>query len=137
MPRFGRHLVASHKTSVEKGSDIFPQLINFIADAKKLFGDFDKAGIAVPGLINRESKRIAYSAHIPEHAGIDLLSELSSATGLAITMENDANAAAYGEFKLGAGRGSRNMFYVTLGEGVGGAFIFDGELWRGAGGFCG
>jgi len=130
-------LLASHKTSVEKGSDIFPQLIIFIADAKKLFGDFDKAGIAVPGLINRESKRIAYSAHIPEHAGIDLLSELSSATGLAITMENDANAAAYAEFKMGAGRGSRNMFYVTLGAGVGGAFVFDGSLYHGVAGFAG
>jgi glucokinase len=130
-------LIVSHKTRVEKGSDIFPQLITFIGDVKKLFGDFDKAGIAVPGLINRESKRIAYSAHIPEHAGIDLLSDLSSATGLAIKMENDANAAAYAEFKMGAGRGNRNMFYVTLGAGVGGAFIFDGNLYHGAAGFAG
>jgi glucokinase len=133
----GGNLIVSHKTRVDKGSDIFPQLIGFIGDIKKLFGDFDKAGIAVPGLINRESKRIAYSAHIPEHAGIDLLSELSSETGLAITMENDANAAAYAEFKMGAGRGSRNMFYVTLGSGVGGAFIFDGSLYHGAAGFAG
>jgi glucokinase len=130
-------LIASHKSRVEKGSDIFPQLVAFIGDIKKLFGDFDSAGIAVPGLINRESKRIAYSAHIPEHAGIDLLSEISSATGLAITMENDANAAAYAEFKMGAGRGSRNMFYVTLGAGVGGAFIFDGSLYHGVAGFAG
>ncbi|HVF47588.1 MAG TPA: ROK family protein, partial [Pyrinomonadaceae bacterium] len=51
--------------------------------------------------------------------------------------ENDANAAAFGEFCLGAGRGSENMFYATLGVGVGGAFIFGGEIWRGASGFAG
>src|SRR5207237_4059916 len=39
--------------------------------------------------------------------------------------------------KIGAGRGSRSMFYVTLGEGVGGALIIDGQIWRGAGGFAG
>lgn len=130
-------LIASHKTTVDKTVEIFPQLISFINDFKGVFGDFDRVGIAVPGLINRESKRIAYSAHIPEHAGIDLLSDIQSATGLAVKMENDANAAAYAEYKMGAGKGSRNMFYVTLGAGVGGAFIFDGNIWHGAAGFAG
>ncbi|MGC2238216.1 MAG: ROK family protein [Pyrinomonadaceae bacterium] len=54
-----------------------------------------------------------------------------------IFIENDANAAAYGEYNLGAGRGSRDMFYVTLGTGIGGALIFDGNIWRGASGFAG
>jgi glucokinase len=54
-----------------------------------------------------------------------------------VTFENDANAAAYGEYVLGAGRGSHNIFYATLGTGVGGAFIFEGEIWRGAAGFAG
>lgn len=130
-------LIASHKATVDKDGEIFPQLINFIKDFKGVFGDFDRVGIAVPGLINRESKRIAYSAHIPEHAGIDLLGDIQSATGLAVRMENDANAAAYAEYKMGAGKGSKNMFYVTLGAGVGGAFIFDGNIWHGAAGFAG
>jgi glucokinase len=130
-------LIVAHRTRVEKDREFFPQLITFIGDIQKLFGDFDRVGIAVPGLINRESKRIAYSAHIPEHAGIDLLSEISSSTGLKVAMENDANAAAYAEFKMGAGRDSRNLFYVTLGAGVGGAFIFDGNIWTGVSGFAG
>ena len=52
-------------------------------------------------------------------------------------MENDANAAAYAEHKLGAGRGSKHMFYATIGAGVGGAFIIDGRVWDGAAGFAG
>lgn len=131
------NLIVSHKTRVDKSKEVFSQLTDFIDDIKNLFGGFDRVGIAVPGLINRESKRIAYSAHIPEHAGMDLLSDISSKTGLEVTMENDANAAAYAEFKMGAGRNSRNLFYVTLGPGVGGAFIFDGNIWHGTSGFAG
>ena len=54
------------------------------------------------------------------------------ATGLRVELENDANAAAYGEYKIGAGRGSRDLFYITIGEGIGGAIILDGKLWTGA-----
>ena len=62
---------------------------------------------------------------------------VEAATGVAAYVENDANAAAYGEFILGAGRGSRNAFYATLGTGVGGALIIEGEIWRGVAGFAG
>ncbi|MFN0278646.1 MAG: ROK family protein [Pyrinomonadaceae bacterium] len=113
------------------------QLVSFINRLKTEFGNFDRIGLAFPGLVDRAAQRVAFSAHIPEHSDGDLVRDVQSATGLQITIENDANAAAYGEFKLGAGRGSRNMFYITLGEGVGGAFIFEGEIWRGAAGFAG
>jgi glucokinase len=56
---------------------------------------------------------------------------------LRVELENDANAAAYGEYKIGAGRGSRDLFYITIGEGIGGAIIVDGKLWTGASGFAG
>ncbi len=125
------------KVSIADGQELFGQLNNFINEVKNRFGDFEKIGIAVPGLIHRQTKRIAFSANIPEHEKIDFLGELEAATGLKITIENDANAAAYGEFLLGAGRGSRNMFYVTLGTGIGGALIFDRKIWRGATGFAG
>ena len=113
------------------------QLVSFIKALRTEFGNFDRVGLAFPGLVDRVTQRVAFSAHIPENADGDLVRDVQSATGLQITIENDANAAAFGEFKLGAGRGSRNMFYITLGEGVGGAFIFEGEIWRGAAGFAG
>jgi glucokinase len=62
---------------------------------------------------------------------------LTEAPGLRIELENDANAAAYGEFIVGAGRGDRDMFYVTIGEGIGGAIILGGKLWTGTSGFAG
>jgi glucokinase len=87
--------------------------------------------------VHHETKRITHSTYIPEHETINFTGELEAATGLKITIENDANAAAYGEYRLGAGRGSRDLFYVMLGTGVGGALIFDGKIWRGASGFAG
>jgi glucokinase len=124
-------LIDTFKIPIEDGQEIFAQLNNFINQAKSRLGNFEKLGVAVPGLLRQQTKRIAFSTHNPEHENIDFLGELEAAANLKITIENDANAAAYGEFLLGAGRGSRNMFYVTLGTGIGGALIFDGKIWRG------
>lgn len=132
-----RNTVDSRNYSIDRGSEILPQLIEFIKELKMAFGVFSKLGIAVPGLIHTESKRVAYSASVPEHSNVNIVEAIESATDLQVSIENDANAAAYGEFKLGAGRESNNMFYATIGSGVGGAFIFDGRIWYGAAGFAG
>ena len=52
-------------------------------------------------------------------------------------LENDANAAAYGEYWRGAGEGCASMVLLTLGTGVGGGLVLGGELWRGADGMAG
>lgn len=109
-----------------------------IADA--LRGDHPEIasiGIAVPGLVDRKTRRVAFSANIPASADTNIADDLEAAIGLKVHIENDANAAAYGEYVVGAGKGCRNMFYATLGDGVGGAFIFDGSIWHGASGFAG
>jgi glucokinase len=130
-------ITASEQAVRDRDSNSLTQIVDFVGRIKERFGDFDRIGIAVPGLVEKGSQRVAYSSSIPEHATLDLTTEIRSATGLAATIENDANAAAFGEFKLGAGRGCRDMFYVTLGTGVGGAFIISGEIWRGSAGFAG
>jgi glucokinase len=122
---------------LNNAEDIAPQLVKFINSLQTRFGDFDRVGISVPGLVDRETKRVTFSSQIPAHENIDFLGELEKVTKLKIYVENDANAAAYGEHLFGAGRDSKNLFYVTLGTGIGGAFIFDGKLWRGASGFAG
>lgn len=128
---------ASAKIPFSRSEGNLAQLISLIKELQTSFGSFDKLGVAVPGLIHRETRRVAFSAHIPEHSRIDFQQEIQDSTGVKTLIENDANAAAYGEFKLGAGRGSSNLFYATLGAGVGGAFIFNGEIWRGTSGFAG
>lgn len=133
----GGNIINSYSATMIRGDDTAPQLVAFIKELLVKYGDFDRIGITIPGLINRETRRIAFSAAFPEHQDVDLLGELEKVTKLKILIENDANAAAYGEYMLGAGRGSRSMFYLTLGAGVGGAFIFDGKVWHGTNGFAG
>lgn len=113
------------------------QLIYFISSLRTSFGEFARVGVAVPGLVAPDRKKVAFSSNIPEHSGLDLGGEIEAATGIPTYVENDANAAAYGEFMLGAGRSSASMFYATLGVGVGGALIINGEIWRGAAGYAG
>jgi glucokinase len=114
-----------------------PQLVDFISRQRGKHKEIRSVGVAVPGLIRRETNRVDYSARIPSHTRTDIVGEIRGNTGLDAMIENDANAAAYAEYRLGAGRGSRHMFYATIGTGVGGAFIVDGRVWHGAAGFAG
>ncbi len=113
------------------------QLIVLVEELKREIGGFERIGIAVPGLVERETGRVAFSANIPKHSEVDLVTKIREAIGMEVVIENDANAAAYGEFCCGAGRGSEDLFYATLGDGVGGSFILSGKIWRGASGFAG
>ena len=93
--------------------------------------------MGVPGLVNPQTGRVVISSDIPSVVREDLRASLAQTSGLPVALDNDANAGALGEYAAGAGRGSRNMFYVTIGTGIGGALILDGRLWRGASGFAG
>ena len=96
-----------------------------------------RVGVAVPGLVDRSAKKVAFSAHIPEHSGKDLGGEIEMATGIKTFVENDANAAAYGEFWIGRGRAHHSLALVTLGTGVGGGIVVDDHLIGGAHDFGG
>jgi len=94
-------------------------------------------GFAIPGLVNRQTDVVIMSRDLPSTVREGFHSQLTRATGLRVELENDANAAAYGEFKVGAGKGSRDIFYMMIGDGIGGAIILDGKLWTGSSGFAG
>jgi glucokinase len=127
----------SHRASLIRGNDVIPQIVSFVNELRAGFGGFDRIGLTFPGLIRNVDRRVAFSTAFPEHHDVDLLGELESATRLSVHIENDANSAGYGEYMLGAGRGALNLFYATLGQGVGGALILDGKIWHGASGFAG
>ena len=115
---------------------------NLVEQVAKISSDLssnskvEAIGIAIPGLVNRQTDRVI-SSRFTSTVGENLHGEFTRATGLRVEIENDANAAAYGEFKVGAGAGCRDMFYMMIGEGIGGAIILDGKLWTGSSGFAG
>lgn len=93
-------------------------------------------GIGMPGLISRGGVVLS-SVNLPHCEGIDLVSRISGMTGLPVAVGNDANVAACGEHRFGAGRPFRSFLMITVGTGIGGGLILDGRLWEGSQGFAG
>src|SRR5215216_2586386 len=116
---------------------LIPQLAQMVQELRASQAPVSAIGVAIPGLVNRHTDRVVAPRDLPATIVDNLHGELMRATGLRVEIENDANAAAYGEYKVGAGRGARNLFYMMIGNGIGGAIILDGKLWTGASGFAG
>ncbi len=129
--------LVEHREATVSSANIVPQLAKIAEDLRPALGVVAAIGVAIPGLVNRQTDRVVDSRDLPSTMFEDLHGGMTRATGLRVEIENDANAAAYGEFKVGAGRGSRNLFYMMIGNGIGGAIILDGKLWTGASGFAG
>lgn len=132
-----KEIAATKVERIDESRSTIDQTVDFIASLEKVFGNFDRLGMAVPGLVDQKAQKIVYSAQIKEHSGMGLAARIFEDSGKKARIENDANAAAYGEFRLGAGRGSDDMFYATLGDGIGGSIIIGGQIWRGGAGFAG
>lgn len=94
-------------------------------------------GFAIPAIMSADEGRIFSLPNLPELAGTDLGSALERRLGLPVVLENDANAAAMGEYWLGASRGNENSICITLGTGVGGGIIINGRLHTGPDGTAG
>ena len=89
-------------------------------------------GIGLPGLVDSVNGIVHELTNVPGWQDVALRDLLREQTGLPVTIENDANAMAYGEWKYGAAKDGRHVVCITLGTGVGGALILDGRLYRGA-----
>lgn len=92
--------------------------------------------VGVPGLVDAEGV-MRFGANLPGIVEQPLRQIFSDKLGVPVRVDNDANVAAWGECIAGAGKGSRNMLMVTLGTGVGGGIVLNGELYRGANGMAG
>ncbi|HWN97642.1 MAG TPA: ROK family protein [Blastocatellia bacterium] len=95
------------------------------------------AGIGWAGPVNQLAQRIEANTNLVDVSSYDLHSELERGTGLPIVIDNDANVAAYGEWRSGAARQFNDVFFVTMGTGIGAGLILGGQLQRGSRGFAG
>ena len=129
-------VIERREAALERDS-VATQIAGIVSELRAISPNVTAVGVGIPGLVNRQTDRVLVSTDLPSLVGSDLHAELMKATGIRVELENDANAGAYGEYKMGAGRGSHDMFYVTIGMGIGGAIILDGKPWLGASGFAG
>lgn len=89
-------------------------------------------GVGVPGPLSHARGVILNAPNLPGWSGAPIRDRLSALAKLPVIVENDAKAAAFGEFTQGAGGGMRDMVMLTLGTGVGGGIVLGGKLWRGS-----
>lgn len=88
--------------------------------------------LGVPGLILAQENRVIFSPNLHAIEGIPLKERIGPELGVPLTVENDASAAAWGEFRFGSGSEVDHLVFLTLGTGIGGGVISHGVLLRGA-----
>ena len=97
----------------------------------------DGIGIGSAGLIERAGGKIAFSPNLPVWAGAPLGTLFARQFNVPVRVDNDVNAFALAEWRWGAGARAMDAVFLTIGTGIGGAFVCDGRLIRGANGFAG
>ncbi len=110
-------------------------LTQAIADvALELMKDFEveSVGISAAGFVSSDRKTMLATPNIAGWNGVNLDKELGSLIGLPLVIENDANAAAWGEARFGAGVNEDHLMMLTIGTGIGGGIVVNGQLYRGA-----
>jgi glucokinase len=109
----------------------------FLSKEGLSFNRLEGVGFCMAGFYDIRSSRIVSSPNLPGWEMFPLEKELKERLRLPVIIENDANAAAYGEYIFGAGRGKKNLVNITLGTGIGAGIIAEGKIYRGSGGFAG
>lgn len=96
--------------------------------------DIEAIGISAAGNVSADRKTLTFSANIPAWINYDLPEHVGALIDHAVpvVVENDANCAGWGEYVHGAGQGSSNMVALTVGTGLGGAIVINGQLYRGS-----
>jgi len=93
-------------------------------------------GFGIPGIFSLKEQKIYQSPNYSDLDGFDIRPAVARFIKVPFWIDNDANIAAYGEFRCGAGRAVRHLLLLTLGTGVGSGIIIDGELFHGSCGFA-
>jgi glucokinase len=93
--------------------------------------DVAALGFGIPSTIDQRAGRAVSSVHVPL-SDFDFRDRMAGRFGLPVGIDNDGNAAAIAEWKLGAGRGASHVIALTLGTGIGGGLILDGRPYRGS-----
>jgi glucokinase len=96
----------------------------------------ESVGIGAAGWVDNEQAVVRFSPHLAWRSE-PLKAQLAQRIDLPLIVDNDANAAAWAEYRFGAGRGSSVMVCITLGTGIGGGLVINGQLFRGTYGMAG
>ena len=127
--REGRILRRVERPTPADSRDEFLELLDEIVDELRIEG-VDAIGFGLPSTIDQRTGRVVGSVHVPLN-DFDFRDHVAERFSIPVALDNDGNAAAIAEWKIGAGRGTSHMIMLTLGTGVGGGLILDGKPYRG------
>ena len=118
----------------EIAEDMAKMAVEAIGNANLTLDDIEWIGIGTPGIANSKTGIIEYSNNLgfKDTPMVRYIEEAIGRKDTPVFIENDANAAAYGEFVAGAAKGAKNAVCITLGTGVGGGIIIDGKIYSGS-----
>ncbi|MEY4970900.1 MAG: hypothetical protein RLZZ277_1131 [Actinomycetota bacterium] len=128
----GKVLTTSRRDTPREGGSALTQTIADVALELAAQYPVTAVGLSAAGFVSSDRKTMLATPNIAGWNGVQLDAELTALINLPVVLENDANAAAWGERTFGAGKGKQNMLMVTVGTGVGGGIIVNGQLLRGA-----
>ncbi|MBM7824276.1 glucokinase [Arcanobacterium pluranimalium] len=131
----GEILAISRKPTPAQNAQLSVQtIIDVINDLKKSY-DVEAVGIGAPGFIDNSRSSVILAPNMCWQ-NEPLAMKVAQAVSLPVFLENDANAAAWGEYRFGAAKGRSSAITVTVGTGIGGGVIMEGNLLRGSYGFA-
>lgn len=128
----GSVLATARTDTPRQGGRVLTQAIADIAKELLVNHDVSSIGVSAAGFVSSDRKTMLATPNIADWNGVNLDYELTKLIGLPVIIENDANAAAWGEAKFGAGRNQAHMMMLTVGTGIGGGIVVNGALYRGA-----
>jgi len=128
------------KTSVTTEAEMGPEIVidkmaktveNLLAEAGFTLQDIVAVGIGTPGPAKYSEGIIIRSTNMPKFKNVPICRMLNEKLGAPVVFDNDANVACWGEFAVGAGKDVEDMVFFTLGTGIGGGIVCNGELVHG------
>jgi len=128
----GKVLATSRRDTPREGGGELTKTIAEVALELMQSHSVSAVGVSAAGFVSSDRKTMLATPNIADWNGVQLDLELEKLIGLPVVIENDANAAAWGEAKFGAGRNQAHMMMLTIGTGVGGGIVVNNQLYRGA-----
>lgn len=122
----------SHADSQTISNQILSLIAEIIQCARVKESDMIGVGLGSPGLVDKKGETILFSPNLPRWRNIPIKRIVAERFSKPCVLENDANAAAWGEKWVGAGKDVSSLVMLTLGTGIGGGIVIDNKLWRGA-----
>lgn len=94
-------------------------------------------GVSFGGPVDAQQGLVRLSHHVAHWENMPLKNSLQAEFGVPVAVDNDANVAALGEYRFGAGRGCQSLLYVTVSTGIGGGWVINGQIYSGYNGMAG